>query len=351
MIIEIERGCEESIAQIRQLAERCGNHVELTEGRGLFVTLHVIGDTRAFATRRDYVGGLEGVRKAWRVSTDYKNIARAIGGEGGDMPRRARRAVEVVGLDGKKRAFGGGNKHVFIVGPDSPQTLEQTLAIARMAKTMGERLGILDRVMLRGGAFKPRTSPTGWRGLGMKGISMLDAAREETGLPYVTEVMDHNLVSEIAAHADMLQIGTRNAQNFESLGSGGALGESDRAQAGLWERGQRVVLCGGVHRQPRQPRHRALRAWDEDPLYEGRLLSQPTRSERDRLRSQADDLADHLRSEPRGGGTIESSVRTCWPPVLISSTGASPRRCTTKPSAASNCVMPPKRCTWTITRA
>jgi len=79
--------------------------------------------------------------------------------------------------------------------------------------------------MLRGGAYKPRTRPTDWRGLGMKGIAMLDAAREDTGLPYVTEVMDHNLVEQIGQHADMLQIGTRNAQNFDLLEAVGRFGK------------------------------------------------------------------------------------------------------------------------------
>jgi 3-deoxy-7-phosphoheptulonate synthase len=94
-----------------------------------------------------------------------------------------------------------------------------------MARDVGEKFGILDRVMLRGGAFKPRTRPTDWRGLGMKGIAMLDAAREDTGLPYVTEVMDHNLVEQIGQHADMLQIGTRNAQNFDLLEAAGRFGK------------------------------------------------------------------------------------------------------------------------------
>ena len=80
-------------------------------------------------------------------------------------------------------------------------------------------------MMIRGGAFKPRTNPTSWRGLGMRGIEMLDAAREETGIPYVTEVMDHNLVEQIGEHADMLQIGTRNAQNFDLLETVGRFGK------------------------------------------------------------------------------------------------------------------------------
>lgn len=213
MIIEVEKGNETTLEQIRDLAARCGNKVEV-EDAPLFVTACVVGDTRTFETRAGYLRGLPGVRQAWAVASDYKNIARVVRSEDGRAHIRERRPVEVPGLDGLVRRIGAG-KHIFMVGPDSAQELDQVLAIAKLAKGIGERLGVLDRIILRGGAFKPRTRPTDWRGLGMKGLAMLDAAREETGLPYVTEVMDHNLVPEIAAHADMLQIGTRNAQNFD----------------------------------------------------------------------------------------------------------------------------------------
>ena len=218
MIIEFEKGRQSTASQIRDLAVRFGNRIEITEGEGVYSTIHVIGDTREFATRAGYIRDLPGVRAAWRVSSDYKNIARTVKGDEGGVHDRPRRVVEVPGLDGHRRRFGGG-RHIFVVGPDSPQTLDQTLAIARAAKAMAERLGVVDRVMLRGGAFKPRTKPTDWRGLGMQGIAMLDAAREDTGLPYATEVMDLNLVAEVAEHADVLQIGTRNAQNFDLLES------------------------------------------------------------------------------------------------------------------------------------
>jgi 3-deoxy-7-phosphoheptulonate synthase len=224
MIIEFEKGRKSTVDQIRDLAARFGNRIEITEGAGVYSTIHVIGDTREFATREGYISDLPGVRAARRVSSQHKNIARTVSGEEGNALRRPRRVVEVKGADGLARRFGAG-KHIFVVGPDSAQTLEQTLAIARQAKDLGERYGILDRVMLRGGAFKPRTRPTDWRGHGMEGLSMLDAAREETGLPYVTEIMDHNRAEEIAEHTDMFQVGTRNAQNFDLLEAVGRIGK------------------------------------------------------------------------------------------------------------------------------
>ncbi len=213
MLFEVERGNEATVAQIRELATQGHNQLEISEGAEL-VTVCVIGDTRAFAARIDDLRALPGVRQAWAITNEYKNIARVVRGGEGRSHVRARRVVAVPGLDGLVRKIGGG-KHIFIVGPDSAQDLEQVLAIAKLARDIGQRFGVLDRMMLRGGAFKPRTRPTDWRGHGMKGIVMLDAAREETGLPYVTEVMDPKLVPEIADHADVLQIGARNAQNFD----------------------------------------------------------------------------------------------------------------------------------------
>jgi 3-deoxy-7-phosphoheptulonate synthase len=224
MIIEFENGRQSTLDQIRDLAARFGLTLEVTRRSGVYSTVHVLGDTREFAGREGYLRDLPGVRATWRVTSEFKNIAAVVSGSDGIAFRRGRRVVEVPGLDGQIRRFGAGS-HIFVVGPDSPQTLEQTLAIARAAREIGERFGVVDRMMLRGGAFKPRTRPTDWRGLGMKGIAMLDRAREETGLPYVTEVMDLNLVPEIGEHADMLQIGTRNAQNFDLLEAVGRFGK------------------------------------------------------------------------------------------------------------------------------
>ncbi|HNI27841.1 MAG TPA: N-acetylneuraminate synthase family protein, partial [Leptospiraceae bacterium] len=149
-------------------------------------------------------------------SIPYKNIAKVGAGKNGEVVHRPSRIVEVKGPDGLVRKIGGG-KHIFLVGPDSPQSKEQTLTIAKQAVEIGKKYNILDRIILRGGAFKPRTRPTDWRGLGWEGIKILDEVKEETGLPYVTEVMDHTMAEEVAKHADMIQIGTRNAQDFELL--------------------------------------------------------------------------------------------------------------------------------------
>ncbi|MBE7410816.1 MAG: N-acetylneuraminate synthase family protein [Leptospiraceae bacterium] len=219
-IVELEKGFAETEKAIKKLAEECGNAIEIIRGGGVCDTLHFIGDTRKISTKSGYVKELPGVSRIWNVSAPYKNIARVAAGKAGEVVHRKDRIVEVKGLDGLTRRFGAG-KHIFIMGPDSPQTFEQTITIGKQAKVIGEKFGILDRIIFRGGAFKPRTRPTDWRGLGWEGIKMLDQVREETGIPYVTEVMDHTMAAEVAKHADMIQIGTRNAQDFELLESVG----------------------------------------------------------------------------------------------------------------------------------
>lgn len=215
-IVELEKGFTETEEIIRKLAQEAGNQIEIIRGANVSDTIHFIGDTRKISEKQGYVKELPGVIRIWDVSVPYKNIARLGSGKNGEVVHRPSRIIEVKGADGLVRKIGNG-KHIFIVGPDSPQTEEQTLTIAKQAKAIGEKFGILDRIILRGGAFKPRTRPTDWRGLGWEGIKLLDKAREETGLPYVTEVMDHTIADEVAKHADMLQIGTRNAQDFELL--------------------------------------------------------------------------------------------------------------------------------------
>jgi 3-deoxy-7-phosphoheptulonate synthase len=116
-------------------------------------------------------------------------------------------------------------------GPCSVDTEENVLETARAVKAAGGHI-------LRGGAFKPRTSPYAFRGHGEKGLHILAEAREETGLPVITEVMDPRDVDLVARHADILQIGARNSQNFTLLDEVGKAGKPvllKRAIAGTIE--------------------------------------------------------------------------------------------------------------------
>lgn len=120
---------------------------------------------------------------------------------------------------------GGG--HVMVAaGPCGVESYEQTLTAARYVKKHGGQ-------MLRGGAFKPRTSPYAFQGLGVEGLKILAEARKETGLPVVTEVLSPDQVELVAEYADALQIGARNAQNFPLLQAVGEVGKPVLLKRGM----------------------------------------------------------------------------------------------------------------------
>ncbi len=124
--------------------------------------------------------------------------------------------IRLASLQNKKRTIVQvgdvkfGEDFVVIAGPCSVESEEQTLNIAHAIKEAGA-------TMIRGGAFKPRTSPYAFQGLGLKGLKILEKAKEETGLPVVSEVLDTRDVSWMCEYIDVLQIGARNMQNFSLL--------------------------------------------------------------------------------------------------------------------------------------
>ena len=119
-----------------------------------------------------------------------------------------------------------GRDFVVIAGPCSVESEKQLLETARAVKAAGAD-------MLRGGAFKPRTSPYDFQGLGIQGLKILEKAKQETGLPIVTEVVDPRDVSWVAEFADVLQIGTRNMQNFSLLKEVGRAGRPVLLKRGM----------------------------------------------------------------------------------------------------------------------
>lgn len=108
----------------------------------------------------------------------------------------------------------GGSKVLIIAGPCAVESMEQLFETARLVKTGGAKI-------LRGGAFKPRSSPYSFQGLGEEGLKLLSQIRKETGLPVVTEAMDTRQVELVAKYADMIQIGSRNMQNYPLLKEAG----------------------------------------------------------------------------------------------------------------------------------
>jgi 3-deoxy-7-phosphoheptulonate synthase len=140
--------------------------------------------------------GLPGVKDAIPVTRPYKQVSREF------QPRDTKIQVGPV-------TIGNGNM-TLIAGPCAIESKSQAMHIAKKVKAAGAHL-------FRGGAFKPRTSPYSFQGLGEEGLKILDRVREETGMPVVTEVMDGKTFDIVEAYADIIQIGTRNMQNFTLL--------------------------------------------------------------------------------------------------------------------------------------
>jgi 3-deoxy-7-phosphoheptulonate synthase len=139
---------------------------------------------------------LPGVLEVIPVSAPYKLVS-----------REAKRENTVVSIGGVPI---GGEKIAVVAGPCAIESETQALEIARRVREGGATL-------YRGGAFKPRTSPYSFQGLGLEGLRILSKVRRETGLPVVTEVLDTDTVDAVAEHADCLQVGARNMQNFTLL--------------------------------------------------------------------------------------------------------------------------------------
>ncbi len=130
----------------------------------------------------------------------------------------------------------GGSEVVVMAGPCSVESPSQIAAVAEGVADAGARI-------LRGGAFKPRTSPYSFQGLGEEGLYLLAAAREQTGLPVVTEVVATEDVDLVATHADMLQIGARNMQNFRLLSEAGAQPKPVLLKRGISSSIEEVLLA------------------------------------------------------------------------------------------------------------
>ena len=139
---------------------------------------------------------LPGVNEVIPVSAPYKLVS-----------REAKRENTVVSVGGVPV---GGQRLALVAGPCAVESEDQAIAIARLVRDAGATL-------YRGGAYKPRTSPYSFQGLGVEGLRILARVRAETGLPIITEVLDTETVDVVAEHADCLQVGARNMQNFSLL--------------------------------------------------------------------------------------------------------------------------------------
>jgi 3-deoxy-7-phosphoheptulonate synthase len=159
---------------------------------------------------------LGGVADVHRISDPFKLVSRQ---------HHAQRSTVWVGQPGRQVPVGP-DSFTLIAGPCAVESPEQTVEAARMAQSAGATI-------LRGGAFKPRTSPYAFQGLGERGLEILASVREATGMPFVTEVVDSRDVELVASHADMLQIGTRHMANFGLLQAVGEAGKPVLLKRGM----------------------------------------------------------------------------------------------------------------------
>jgi 3-deoxy-7-phosphoheptulonate synthase len=179
------------------------------------------------------IGRMRGVRNVHRSSAPYLLAQRS-----------ARPSGTVVDVGGVRI---GGDRPVVIAGPCVVESLDGMLEAAEAVKAAGATL-------LRGGAFKPRTSPYAFQGLGEDGLRFLSVARDVTGLPVVTEVMEPEQVDLVSAYADMLQIGARNMSNFPLLRRAAAAGKPILLKRGFsatieeWLMSAEYILAGGNDR-------------------------------------------------------------------------------------------------------
>ena len=170
--------------------------VHVSEGE-MQTVIGLIGDTRKIDI--DLLAGLEIIDRVTRITDPFKSANRSFHPED---------TVVVVGSGENQVKIGGGN-FAIMAGPCSVESEEQILAVAKAVKASGANI-------LRGGAFKPRTSPYDFQGLRAEGLHLLLKAREATGLPIVTEIMSASHL-DLFADVDIIQVGARNMQNFELL--------------------------------------------------------------------------------------------------------------------------------------
>ena len=194
MIIVLKpRTTEENIIRVENMIKRHGLDTHTVRGAEMTI-IGCIGDTTSVDSKLFEVDTC--VDKVMHVQEPYKLANRAFHPED-----------SVIDVSGVK--IGGGHMGV-IAGPCSVESFDQVLEIAKAAKASGANL-------LRGGAFKPRTSPYSFQGLGLEGLDILCKVREEVGLPIVTELMFPDYLDVFEEKVDLIQIGARNMQNFDLL--------------------------------------------------------------------------------------------------------------------------------------
>ncbi|MBD0290950.1 MAG: 3-deoxy-7-phosphoheptulonate synthase [Thermoleophilia bacterium] len=234
LIVMSATASEEQVDEVVSRLAEAGAHAQVTPGRDATV-IGAVGERELLAALP--LEGFAGVEQVLPILKPYKLVSREM--------RRAPTVIEARGRRVGDGYFG------LIAGPCTVEYREQTLATARAVAEAGA-------TMLRGGAFKPRTSPYSFQGLGVEGLAILAEARAETGLPLVTELVDPRHVADVVETTDVVQIGARNMQNFSLLAEAGRAGKPVLLKRGpsatveellmaaeyvVREGNQQVILC------------------------------------------------------------------------------------------------------------
>ena len=212
MMIVMQPGAATAeVEAVRTRLAQTGVHVVVMPGE-LTTAIGAIGDPEGVAELG--LEGMAGVDRVVPISRPYKLAS-------SELSHHEPSRFDIAG-----RTVGGGETFCLIAGPCTVESGEQTMAVAAAVLAGGAS-------MLRGGAFKPRTSPFAFKGMGSAALEILAEARERTGLPIVTELLDAAHASAIAAIADVVQIGARNMQNYALLEVAGRLGKPVLLKRGL----------------------------------------------------------------------------------------------------------------------
>lgn len=228
MIIVMNPKCsEKEITDVKNELNRQGLGVHLSQGE-TFCIVGIVGDTRRIDS--DNLLTFDGVDKVLRVEEPFKKANRLFKPED-----------TVVNVNG---TLVGGNNLGIMAGPCSVESEEQIIEIAKSVKKSGANF-------LRGGAFKPRTSPYSFQGLELEGLRLLKRAKEETGLSIVTEIMSTDYIDEFVRDVDVIQVGARNMQNFDLLKQLGKTNKPILLKRGLsstieeWLMSAEYIMAGG----------------------------------------------------------------------------------------------------------
>ena len=218
---------QEEIKGVVNKVEQSGLHTNLSKGAAVTI-VGVIGDKKKIANLE--VNMLPGVEKTVRITEKYKLVSRNFHPED-----------TVVDVDGVKV---GGKNIVVMAGPCSVENEQQLDEAAAAVRKHGAKF-------LRGGAFKPRTSPYDFQGLAEKGLKMMREAGDKYGLKVVTEIVDKDDIDLVSEYADLLQVGARNMQNFQLLKALGKQKKPVMLKRGLaatiseWLNAAEYILAGG----------------------------------------------------------------------------------------------------------